>query len=642
MAPKYTEQKLHDIVDARADSYLNDEEKRKQLSHGITSVAKDGKTNLAETVPALRDTYGVKDFVEMVRQSAHNTLNNSHGQEYVQRALNSGPLTSMYQTVHSKLSSSGFDDTALAEQHAINLSNSNAIVGMDNTEGIFNVSTIDVTLRTLMTSLVSYFCIERPMLTLEQNITYINAVDTEDNSRIYKGNFQPFNSDLEGIDSDIVGLFTTNIETPFTDSPTISADFSASVVPTETTFSVVDTANNDQVLITARDDGNGGFITSINTIGIDSSSINYVTGTISLNVPNYSSSMKLVANGKLSRDGISGGQVTDFTSKMERTFLSAERMEINYTDDDVKLKNFYNIMNQPVSNGNQAIDVVSMMSNIAIDSIQNQINKNIIRNLYLAATTNGVPQEITDITQYDVQSFAQTKDDLISRFLLNLINQYTERTDMNPTAILVGYGAASILATMNSQHYVASYGATSSASKGDMVVGTFAGVTIIRHRSMDQIGKMIDINNINNGTTSSGQSTDPNDYVSFPFLVGTRTPDNQAASLAFGSYLDMISFYSRNWNNPSQNKTQFITYNAQTIIEKSLTQMGILQVDKFVATGGVSTRSASRNTNSAESKDVTNSLKDLAKSVESTAKSVENAAKIVEVAAQTVDATKKK
>lgn len=408
----------------------------------------------------------------------------------------------------------GRDDFARQVQ---NFSNNQ---GYESVASVKTVGAIDLTILALSSSLIPFICVDRPMDMPDATLYYNNLVALNNaggvnTGDIVSGNFLPPNRKVN-----LGSVFTDEVAQLPNDGSTVEvvADKEILKRSVEITLNVEDNSgqviksfvgkdyNGDgQILFTPEaygyiggavvdyttGDGNAAQIEVITKSGV----ANRITGTVKYQVD--------------STRTLTGENVLKVAPQWIGVTLSTQPQNIIVEDN--LANRMYMAKANLIAGSKQNVNdtLFTRTKNAFIEYLNNMVLMEMIANC------NSASQNIElDLSTYSVGDFAETKNDLITLFISNIIAKYQGITNLLPTAIITGSYGVSLLSSVPTV-----WVANPDVAHGiNGLAGYFNGMPVYRH------------NRLNSGSA-----------LEHEFYMVAKLPDNSSGSMVYGEFLPLTS-----------------------------------------------------------------------------------------------------
>jgi len=474
----------------------------------------------------------------------------------------------MFGKINPKLASAHRDDTGYRStcenilQTATNLFNMSREVdavagqianfandpGFSDVNKVTTIGAIDVTIYAMSNSIIPFVAIDRGMATPQDTIYYQNLIAMNSAGGVTAGdivsaNFAPANTNVT------LGLpgVTSSSVTGTGAAATIT--FSNNFVPGQVVVTIV---NGATTYIGQDYQANGKiFFESYPGAAV---TVNYVDKTVSTTDLTSTYVMTAAVSSDLTKDA-SGAGTLRVTADWVPTQLTTAPREIILESN--LLNNAY--MNKTsrfagASSSQDYADVAfNRMSNVYIEAMNVEVLQTLVGRTATERAVHTGRQVYLDLSSYDVSKFAQTKNDIVSQFIISMKSKFLSRTGVAPSVILAGTNGISLL-----QGHGDKWVENPDAARGlNGLSGYYDGVPCFRHNFFDRIG-------------SAGYAD---------FYLATKFLDNSVGSLAFGEFLPLTHTGNiSNFLNPMHIANGFFSQVGSCVIKAELIQKGQIKL----------------------------------------------------------------
>lgn len=385
--------------------------------------------------------------------------------------------------------------------------------GIEQVSGVKTVGAMDVTILAMSQSIIPFVALDRSMATPDVTIYYNDLVSTSEdgvggveNGEVVNGNFSPPNAKVD------LGPDFTATGTAADGAVTVTAN--TNVIPGSAEVTI--TVGADE--FTGRDYASDGVLYFPAGSGVTEATVDYDTGAVVVKATGLTKAeVYLKKDQSADKNGSSTLKVTN---KWTPITLHADPQNIILED---------NLMNRMYMANTQAIATAGAGGTSAADVLfartkntyVEYLNAKVIRETLKGFTfTTGTAKDPTsdiflDLSDYSVNNWAVTKNDLVSQVINNLRAKFLGRNNLGGTSILTGSYGVSLLSNIPNM-WVANPDQFSGLNG---LAGYFQGVPVYRHSYIDQ-------------TASNGRAH---------FYMVAKTPDNNSGSSVFGEYIPLTS-----------------------------------------------------------------------------------------------------
>lgn len=415
---------------------------------------------------------------------------------------------------------------------------------------VTTVGAIDVTILLLANSLIPYLAVDRSMNNPTDTIYYANLIAENTAAGVtandtVMGNFVPPNANVN------LGpaAMTVSHTVTSSDSGAFQITFSGEyLVPGSINIAILRTPTN----YTAADVKKDGVI--------------YCNGLAIVGVVNYTLGTVTISSGLATGDVITAVAVQDVGADTSGTNILKVRSAHTATQlnslpkmfifEENEAANMY--MNKIMAVAARAGGITDYralhfgrLTNMYIEDI----NRDLIRNLVTLGA--GVTAVTLNLSTYTTgNSFALTKDDVISKFFIDLRSDLLSRTGVPATVCVTGTQGASLLQSVPGK-WVA---APDFFTILNGFVGTFDGLPVYRHNLLDTL-----------------QSVGFADY-----FMACKLPDNSSGTMVFGEFLPLVQTPTvGNVSNPIQKATGWFSQVGLATIQSTLVSHGIVTLGTY-------------------------------------------------------------
>jgi hypothetical protein len=260
-----------------------------------------------------------------------------------------------------------------------------------------------------------------------------------------------------------------------------------------------------------------------------------------------------------------GNSILTVAASYKNVILIAKPQQMIFKDNS--LKNAYlNKLNIQVAGTGLQMDygemAVSKLISIYIHYVNRMVVADTIRAGLQTYAAEGVANAVTrDISAYlgtaAGTGFADTKNDYLKNFVIDLNQRSLDTTGKGITAILTGSRGSNLLAGTNNFVKGAQF------DELNAMIGTFDGIPVIRHQLIDQ--------------AEPKEADGTHKYAYFFGLY--KDPSGSAAPVAFGEFLPVrLTDPVANYNNPEQIARSLSSYCGTAIVVPGLCHLGIVKI----------------------------------------------------------------
>jgi hypothetical protein len=439
----------------------------------------------------------------------------------------------------------GFDPVA---DRIANFSGGDGGESYGNVSLVQTMGALDVTIMTLANSLIPFIAVDRPMANPTDTIYFNNLVAVNTAGGVSAGdelmnNFMPPNPNVN------LGPATVSLNLTSTGTTSQTVNFSEYLVAGTVQVTLV----RGGVTYTAQDfnkDGNLFFGGGLGVSGV----VAYSTGLVTFS-SGLANADAIVVNALLDTTADSTGtNILKVRSEHIASQLVSQPKQFIFEENEHA--NMY--MNRIAAIAQKAGGITdyrelyfSRLTNMYIEDI----NRDLVK--ILVAIGAAVQTVTLDLSQYGSGAgFAMTKDDLISKFFINLRTDFISRTSVAATVCVVGTQGSALLES----HATKWTPAPNFYSQLNGFIGTFNGVPIYRHNYLDTI-------------QTAGFAD---------FYMGAKLPDNSSGTMVFGEFLPLVQTATvGNVTNPLQKSTGWFSQVGIKAIQNTLVSHGKVTLGKY-------------------------------------------------------------
>lgn len=391
------------------------------------------------------------------------------------------------------------------------------------------VGAIDVSIIALSSSILPYVCIDRSMANPVDTVYYHQLIAANTAGGVTEGdsvmpNFGAPNNDVNlGPANKTLSVTGTS----GTASGGTTFDFSNYLVPGTVTVSI--TQADDDVFI-GRDFNSDGkiYFDGINIIA----TVNYKTGVVTFDTlanTDVASVTVLLDVGA----GDSADTMLRLKPEYTHTTLETHPKHISLDQNlhqQAFMDKLMNLATKLAENGNYSNIHFKRVASAYIEDV----NRDVLKTIVSLAVNDTTPSTLS-LASYTVTGFAETKDDLVNRFIINMRSRFLAKNFVPATVILTGTRGAAELES-NKSKWAAAPGYLTIQNG---VAGTFDGIPVFRHSYLD--------------------SREPNATTATFYMV-SKLPDNTSGTLIFGEFIPLTQTGTiGNFNNPMLSTTGFFS-----------------------------------------------------------------------------------
>jgi hypothetical protein len=437
-----------------------------------------------------------------------------------------------------------FYEITKGQDGVVGLMNNFSSAGLSDVSDVQTIGAIDVTIVTLANSLVPFLCVDRAMSNPVDTIYYQNLVAVNSAGGVTEGdivsdNFANPNSDVTLNGSALSGN-VTGAGAP------IALDIGGFITPG--TVAITFTPDGGSPIV-GRDLAANGIIYFAGG-SAPVLTVNYTTGVISSAGNIALNDVVAAVAVEDSGSDSTGAGILKVKADLVPTQLETAPKQL-ILESNAQAAAYMGKIMKNASRVGGATDYVSLQFQKVSNTYTEDVNRDIIRNLVAMAAGLGGNVQALDLSTYGGGQFVATKNDLVNRFIIAMRTNFLSRTGIQPTVIITSTKGTAELES-NKESFVKSpnfYGTMNG------LAGTFDGVPVFRHNYLDQI---------EGGSTAT-------------FYMGSKLPDNQSGSMAFGEYLPLTQTGTvGNFNNPIMNSTGFFSQVGVKTIQASLVAKGVI------------------------------------------------------------------
>jgi hypothetical protein len=426
-------------------------------------------------------------------------------------------------------------------QQLANFSNSGG-AGYADVSNVTTLGAIDVTILLLANSLVPFLAIDRSMANPAdtiyfQNLVAVTGTGTVAAGDVVQGNFTPPNTAVTTGPSNLTVSATAS-------GASLAVDYNEYLVPGTVSVTIT---NNSAQSFTGKDFQADGVI-YFNGITAPTT-VNYITGIVTV------------------ASGLSAGFVVSTTALLDATKDEAGtnilRIKSQFTNIQLQTQPHQfvfeeneaaNMYMAKISQNASRVSGLGDDRSVAFGRLANlyieDINRKLLQILVPAGALAAV-QVALNLSTYTLTSFAETKNDLISKFFIDLRTQFIASCNVPASVMVTGTRGASEL----QNHPTKFTPGPNFYTQLNGFIGTFDGVPIFRSNYLDSL---------ESSTTAT-------------FYMAAKTPDNASGLMAYGEYLPLTQTSTvGNYNNPMQKATGFFSQVGVQLITGLAVARGIL------------------------------------------------------------------
>jgi len=336
---------------------------------------------------------------------------------------------------------------------------------------VTTVGAIDVTILTMANSLVPFVSVDRSMANPQDTIYYQNLVATQtvgslNQDDIAQGSFLPPNNNVN------LGPATATASVTGTGSGSPTISFNTYLLPGQVGISIL----LSSVTYTGSDFKGDGFIYMGNGYAGGAVTVNYQTGVVTFATLANTAVATATVIQDVGKDS-TGGAITKVKSVYVPTQLITEPHQIILED------NAHNtmVMNKIFANSKRVAglgDYTAVQFTRVAQVYTEDINRMLLKIIVALGAADGSPQTLS-LASYGVSSFAETKNDLVSRFFIGMRTKFIQATNVPPTVCVTSSRGAAELES-NPIKWIP---APSFYTQLNGFAGTFDGMPVFRHLS---------------------------------------------------------------------------------------------------------------------------------------------------------------
>jgi len=417
----------------------------------------------------------------------------------------------------------------------------------------------DISIIMAITSLEAYLVASRALSQPEDSISYQNIIAMNTTGGVQEGEvvhgpFSPPNLNpdlaLEGVDMDV----------PAGTNPVLS--FGGPLVHGGVLVKITDATGN----MSGRDFNRDGIVqwsfddpNAANTTTPPVVSINYNTGAVTLQGNIAANKIKVTATRDSHADH-EGTGIIRVKPEFPTTLLTCAPRNI-ILESNIASESYRNKMLSASIAAGMTVNLAEESFKLVLNSYLTYLNKTFVQLNISAAELAKLDQPGGNYVEGDISgysigtSFSNTKDDILDDFFLRMSTQLLLNCGSGPTCVLVGPMGATKLGN-NKRSFVPG---PAFHQDIDSLVGTYAGIPVIRHRSVELANKV--------GTG----------YV--PVIMIHKDPQGRAAPAFFGEYLSPASSTAAiNFLNPTQYSKSLFSFIGTKIVIPRLACAGRLKI----------------------------------------------------------------
>lgn len=404
-------------------------------------------------------------------------------------------------------------------------------LGVSGAANLRTMDAMDISIAVAAYSLIPYLAIERTMTDSATNISYQdiiaeNAHGNLDAGEVVLGAFQAPNTNLS-MGLPVKTLTGTNSESNPAD---VTINFGIALMPNTISVQLIQSSD----VIANGIDSNGNIFFK-GTASVNAT-VDYKKGVITAEDVPAGITINATANVDTTSDS-TGDSILTVTTEYKNVLLVAKPQQMIFKDN--QLKNAYlNKLNIQIAGTGLQMDYGEMAIGKLVSIYIEYVNRLVVADTIRAGqmtvvdeTSKGKAEVTRDISAYlnagAGTGFADTKNDYVKYFVIDLNQRCLDVTGRGITCLLVGSRATNILSSTPDFVKSADY------DKINAMIGTYDGYPVVRHQLIDLIEPQ----------------TDDTAYVYGLY----KDPTGSAAPVAFGEFLPVsLTNPVQNYNNPEQ------------------------------------------------------------------------------------------
>jgi hypothetical protein len=410
------------------------------------------------------------------------------------------------------------------------------------------VGAIDVTILLLANSLIPFLAVDRSMNNPVDTIYYANIIADNTAGGVSAGdtvigNFTPPNANLNlgpaNASQSITVPGATTAETFNFNQYIVPGSVNITILRAPTTYTVSDLKKDGTL---------------------------YANGIAVVGTVNYSTGVVAIASGVTTGDVINVTVLQDVTAdsngtqivklRSQHTPVSLISTPKQFIFNENEAANMYmNKMMQIAARAGGVTDYRALHFGRLTNAYIENVNRDLL-NALIKIGNQVTPVTLNLSTYTTGTSFALTKDDVITKFFIDMRSDLLSRTNTPATVCVTGTQGASLLQSVTGR-WVA---APSFFTVLNGYVGTFDGMPVYRHNLLDVL-----------------QTTGLAD-----FYMGCKLADNSSGTMVYGEYLPLVQTPTYgNVANPIQRSTGWYSQVGVQIIQNQLVSHGQVTLGQY-------------------------------------------------------------
>jgi len=414
-------------------------------------------------------------------------------------------------------------------------------VGYADVAKVSTLGALDVTILTYADSLVPFVSIDRVMDDPVDVVYYNNLVAIAAAGGVSEGdkvldNFSPDNSN--------VNLGSVKTDSATAAGATHDIDFSTYLLAKSVVVTITDDSDSNKVY-EGRDFNGDGAVFFSGACPF-SATIDYSTGVVAVAGLTVGDGISVTATVDTVRDPDASNVLrvkSDYVPTMLETFSRNIILEQNMQSTMHMNKIMARSSRVQGDAGSHAVLAASRVAQVQIEDV----NKFLLRKIVSA--TAGTPDVTISLAGYGVDTFAETKNDIVGQFFIDMKTDFLSKIGVSPTACVAGSKAVARLMNVPVRFVPAPL----IDSQQNGFIGTFDGMPIYRHNYLDSV----------------------EEANKLTFRMVTRLPDNSSASMIYGEYLPITQTPTvGNYTNPMQSATGWFSQTGEKVVDNKLITKG--------------------------------------------------------------------
>lgn len=440
-----------------------------------------------------------------------------------------------------------YDNSAGRDQIASMITNfAGGGPGYSDASSVETIGAIDVTILAMSQSILPFLCIDRGMPTptatiFWENLVAINAAGGVSANDVVFNNFAPLNTSVD------LSMMTATASGTGTGADLVLTVVSGGrLIP----GSVVVTLGTGPSAIVGKDFEKDGVVHFSGSALVCTA--NYDAGTVTVASCTNALAVSVTARPDSSFTAAGAG-VLKVKAQEEYLTLTTLPNEIQYQESAFQSLRMQRIASS--AGGIIGVDRRAVHFSRIVDIFTDYLSRAAIK-LLIAATTGGIAVTL-DLSDYDVaSSFADTRRDQVSRFVIQMKTKFRQTTSLTPTVIVTGSrGAAEIEA--DPVRFVKN---PNFDRQLNGICGIYDGTPVYRSNYVD----LVDYNADNTGKTAN-------------FYMGYKSPDNNSGTIVYGEFLPIAQTpLIGNYQQPTQNATAFYSQSGMKVVKSTLAVQGTI------------------------------------------------------------------